>query len=80
VGRGVWFGTVDDQVLSRVGGQRCRLEGKLEVADLGVVDALGAGDVGADVVGGPPDPEVVAAGGQRADQVGELPVVGIAAG
>ena len=33
-----------------------------------------------DVVGGPADPEVVAAGGQLADKVGETPVVGVAAG
>ena len=45
-----------------------------------VVQLLDAGAVDADVVGGPADPEVVTAGGQLADQVGELAVVGVAAG
>ena len=45
-----------------------------------MVEALHAGAVELDVVLGPADSEVVAAGGQLADQVGERAVVGVAAG
>jgi hypothetical protein len=45
-----------------------------------MVDQLDAGGVDLDVVGGPSSPELVAAGGQLTDQVGEAPVVGVAAG
>jgi len=45
-----------------------------------VVEELGAGGVDADVVGGPSNPKVSAAGGQLSDQVRQLPVVGIAPG
>ena len=41
---------------------------------------LDAGGVDADVVGGPADAEVVAAGGELPDEVGEVAVVGVAAG
>ena len=41
---------------------------------------LTPGAVQADVVGGPADAELVAAGGQLADQVGQVLVVGVAAG
>ena len=54
--------------------------GQLEVPDDRVVDELDAGGVDPDVVGGPSDPELVAAGGQLPDQVRKSPVVGIAAG
>jgi hypothetical protein len=45
-----------------------------------VVQALDAGAVEADVVGAPADAELVATGGQLADEVGQLSVVGVAAG
>ena len=45
-----------------------------------MADELDAGGVDPDVVGGPPDAELVAAGGQLPDQVRQPPVVGIAAG
>jgi hypothetical protein len=45
-----------------------------------VVEALDAGGVDPDVVGGPSGPELVAAGRQLPDQVRQLPVVGVAAG
>jgi hypothetical protein len=52
----------------------------LEVADLVVVEVLGAGAVVADVVGAPAESEFAAAGGQLTDEVVEVLVVGIAAG
>jgi hypothetical protein len=45
-----------------------------------VVERLGAAAVLADVVGGPPDAEVLALHGEFTDEVGEVAVVGIAAG
>jgi len=45
-----------------------------------VVEALDAGAVEPDVVGGPADTELLAARGQLADHVGEPPVVGVASG
>ena len=56
------------------------LVGELELADDRVVKALGAGLVVADVVRRPPGAELVAAGGQLADEVRELRVVRVAAG
>ena len=56
------------------------LVGEFEVADDGVVEALGAGLVGADVVRGPAGAERLAAGGELADEVGEVAVVRVAAG
>jgi hypothetical protein len=56
------------------------LVGKLEVADVAVVEGLGAGPVVADGVVAPAAPEVLAAGGQFADEVVEVFVVGVAAG
>ena len=54
--------------------------GEGEVADDGVVVALVAGLVGADVVRGPAGAEGVALGGELADEVGEVAVVWVAAG
>ena len=45
-----------------------------------MVEALGAGLVGADVVRGPAGAEVLAARGELADEVGEVAVVRIASG
>jgi hypothetical protein len=45
-----------------------------------VVEALGAGSVVLDVVGGPAFAEVLAAGGEFADEVREFGVVGVASG
>lgn len=45
-----------------------------------MMELLAAGAVELDVVGGPADPEFVAAGGQLADEVGQATVVGVAAG
>ena len=79
VGRAGGLGDVDEQVLALVG-RRERLVGEVEVADHGVVESLGAGGVDADVVGGPAGPELLAAGGELADEVGQVAVVGVAAG
>src|SRR3954447_15322821 len=48
--------------------ERQRLEGQVEVADDRVVQLLDAVVVDADVVSGPADPEVLAAGGKLAHQ------------
>ena len=45
-----------------------------------MVEELDAGGVDPDVVGGPSDSEVFAADGELADEVGEVAVVGVAAG
>jgi hypothetical protein len=50
--------------LSAVGGQVERFVAEREVADDRVVEPLGTGAVELDVVGGPPDAELVAAGGE----------------
>ena len=63
-----------------VGGQVERFVAEGEVTDDRVVEPLGAGAVELDVVGGPADAELVAAGGELADEVGQAAVVGVAAG
>ena len=70
---------VDEQRESGVGGKLHGLEVEVEGADDGVAESLAAGPVEADVVGGPPGAEVLATGGKLADQLDELPVVGVAA-
>jgi hypothetical protein len=66
--------------LPAVGGQVERFVGEGELADDRVVEAFDAGAVELDVVGGPPHAELVAAGGELADEVGQTSVVGVAAG
>jgi hypothetical protein len=56
----------------RVSGEWRFLEGEGEVADDRVVEAFGAVVVEADVVGGPAGAELVAAGGELADEVVRL--------
>ena len=73
---GSGFGGEDEHLQAAVGGEIHGLVGEVEVADDGVVDALEAGAVFADVVGSPEFAEQVAAGGEFADEVAELPVVG----
>jgi hypothetical protein len=55
-----------------------RLVADLELADDSVVDALGAGAVEADVVRAPAGAELVAAGRELADEVGQTAVVRVA--
>jgi hypothetical protein len=74
------LGGVGEEALAEIGGQRERLVWQVEVSDDRVVDQLDAGGVDLDVVGGPSTPELVAAGRQLTDQIGEAPVVGVAAG
>ena len=50
------------------------------VPDCGVEEVFGSGSVEEHVVGGPAAAELVAAGGQLSDEVGEVAVVGVAAG
>jgi hypothetical protein len=45
-----------------------------------MVEPLRAGAVQLDVVGGPTDPELFAAGAELADEVGESSVVGVSTG
>ena len=77
---GTGLGGVGEQALSRFGRDREGFERELKVPDDRVADELDAGGVDPDVVGGPPDPELVAAGGQLPDQVRQPTVLGIAAG
>jgi hypothetical protein len=44
-------------------------EVQVQIADDRVVEVFDSGAVQADVVGGPPDPELVAAGAQLPDEV-----------
>ena len=69
VGGSAWLGAVRRDPQAAVGGEIQGFEGEGEVADDGMVEALGAGAVEADIVRGPPGAEVLAAGGQLADQV-----------
>ena len=77
--RGVCGCGVDEQGQAGVGGKLHGLEVEVEGADDGMVDAFAAGPVEADIVGGPPAAELLAASGQLADQLDELFVVGVAA-
>src|SRR4051794_40025834 len=56
------LGGVGQEALTGIGGRRERLECQLKVPDDRVMDELHAGGVDPDVVGGPSDPELVAAG------------------
>src|SRR6266496_3410732 len=80
LGSRIGLGPIHDEGQARVGRQRYRLEGQMEVADDRVVQVLGAGVVVADVVGRPARAELLAADGQFADQVREGPVVRVTAG
>jgi hypothetical protein len=63
------LGGVGEKALAGVGTQGKGLERQLEVSDYGMVEELDAVGVDPDVVGGPSDPELLAAGGQLPDQV-----------
>ena len=63
VGRGARHGGEGDELQAAVGGEVPRLD-EIEVADDRVVNPLQPGPVIPDVVGGPPDPELVVAGDQ----------------
>ncbi|MDX6261330.1 MAG: hypothetical protein QOH84_3018 [Kribbellaceae bacterium] len=74
------FGRVDQEYQPWFGGDREFLVDECEFADDRVIEPLGAGSVGADVVVGPQATEGLAAGGQFADEVLEAAVMGVAAG
>ena len=80
VGRRAGFGGVDGEGEAGFGGHLESFVGEGELADDGVVEPFGAGAVVADVVAAPAGAEVVAAGGELADEVVEQPVVRVAAG
>jgi hypothetical protein len=64
---GIGLGGVGEQALAGFGGDREGFEREIKISDDRVVDELDAGGVDPDVVGGPPDPELVAACGQLPD-------------
>src|SRR6202040_407770 len=66
---GTRLGGIGGDPQAAVGGEVEGLVGKGEVADGGVMEPLDPGAVEADVVRGPPGAEVLAAGGQLADEV-----------
>ena len=74
------FGGVDQEHEPGLGGDGELLVGEGELADDGVVEPLGAGAVGADVVVGPEPAEGLAPGGELADEVLQPAVVRVAAG
>ena len=81
LGRGrAGFGGVDHQDEAGFGGDGELLVGEGQLADDGVVEPLGAGAMGADVVVGPQAPEGLALGGELTDEVLESAVVGVAPG
>jgi hypothetical protein len=75
-----WFGGKDRHAEPGFGSEIHTFVGEGEVADDVVVEVFGASRVGADVVGAPAAPELIAAGGQLADQVVEAFVVRVLAG
>ena len=77
-GRRGGLGGVQGQRESGVGEHVHALVGQVEVADVAVVEGLGARAVVSDVVGAPTAAELLAAGGDLTDEVVQLPVVGIA--
>jgi len=79
VRRGSGLGGVGEKALARIGRKRERLERQLEIPDDRVMEALDAGGMDPDVVRGPANSELLAAGGQLPDQVRRLPVVRIPA-
>src|ERR671923_2327141 len=79
-GLGCGFGGPDRKELPGVGGEFHAVVSEGEVADDRVVEVLGAGVVEADVVGGPAGAELGALGGEFADEVREVAVVGVVAG
>src|SRR3954454_19098198 len=79
-GASPWVGGVGEDGEAGVEDDFQALVVELEVADVPVVEVLDAADVEADVVAGPVLAELVAAGRQLADEVGELAVVRVAAG
>src|SRR6476620_1747470 len=72
-------GNVDEQALALVG-HREGLVREVEVTHHGVVQSFGAGGVDADVVAGPAGAELLTARREFADEVGQVAVVGVAAG
>jgi hypothetical protein len=67
--RGARSGREHVEVEADVAGQRERLVRELNLPDDGMVHLLGAGGVVAHVVRGPPDAELLTAGGQLAHEI-----------
>jgi hypothetical protein len=66
-----WLGGVDGHGQAGFGSEVEAFVGEGKVADDVVVEVFGAGTVGADVLGAPAAAELLASGGQLADQVVE---------
>ena len=77
LGGAVGFGAVGGKGQPGVGREFHDLVGEAEVAYDWVMELFGAGSVQSHVVGGPPIAEGLAAGGQLADEVGQVAVVGL---
>lgn len=80
VGGGARFGAEGGEGQAGIGGQGNGFEGKADLADGGMAEVLDAGVVEADVVRCPQGAELLASGSEFADQVGQGPVVWVAAG
>src|SRR6476469_3234591 len=80
LGCAVWFDGVGDDGQPGVAGEGEGFASEFKLPDDGVVHHLGGGAMEADVVAGPPSSELLAAGGQLADEVSQGSVVGVAAG
>ena len=80
LGGRVGLGGVHEQDEAVVGRELHRLVAQIQLADNGVADLLDTGAVETHVVRGPPDTELLAAGGQLAHQIGQRLVVGVSAG
>jgi hypothetical protein len=74
------LGGEDEHRQIRVGDERHPFVVQLEKPDKGVVEPLGAGVVVADVVSGPACAELIASGGELADEIAEVAVERVSAG
>src|SRR3954464_16053637 len=79
LGRRSRLRAVDGEGEAGVGRELHRVEGNTQLADNGMAEPLGAGVVQTDIVCCPTGAERIAAGGQFADQLGQLAVVRVAA-
>ena len=72
-----WFCCVNGEGESGFGSEVEALVGEFEIADEVMVEVFDAGAVGADVVGLPAAAELLASGGQLADEFVQPLVVGV---
>jgi hypothetical protein len=72
-----WLRAVDEKCEAFVGGELHGFVGELEVADDGMVEPFVPGAMLVHIMSSPADAELLASGGEFADQVGETFVVGV---